>query len=199
MRAPQLRASFDSSELVCDNFAGGGGASRGIELALGRSPDIAINHDADAIRMHTLNHPETRHYQEDIWKVDPREACGSRPVGLAWFSPDCFRAGTLVLTSLGMKAIETVSVGEMVLTHRGRWRRVVDTVSKEAATVSVRGHGHFALVTTPKHQFYSKRITTRYPGRRDADGRREKPKRELMENPYWPEARELGEIGRAHV
>jgi len=89
-RPPQIRASFGfSGELVVDNFAGGGGASTGIEAAIGRPVDIAINHDADAIAMHAVNHPRTKHYQEDIWAVDPREACGKRPVGLAWFSPDC--------------------------------------------------------------------------------------------------------------
>lgn len=76
-------------ELVVDNFAGGGGASTGIERALGRSPDIAINHSPEAIAMHTLNHPDTKHYCEDVWKVDPHEATQGRPVGLAWFSPDC--------------------------------------------------------------------------------------------------------------
>jgi DNA (cytosine-5)-methyltransferase 1 len=89
VRQPTLRAAFGSDELIIDSFAGGGGASHGIQLALGRSPDIAINHDATAIRMHELNHPETRHFRENIWRVDPREACGSRPIGLAWFSPDC--------------------------------------------------------------------------------------------------------------
>ena len=76
-------------ELILDSFCGGGGASTGIEWALGRSPDIAINHSAEAIAMHALNHPATRHYCEDVWQVDPREATGGRPVGLAWFSPDC--------------------------------------------------------------------------------------------------------------
>lgn len=76
-------------ELVIDSFAGGGGVSCGIREATGSSPDVAINHDADAISMHTANHPETRHYQEDVWQVDPREATGGRPVGLAWWSPDC--------------------------------------------------------------------------------------------------------------
>lgn len=76
-------------ELVVDNFAGGGGASTGMEMALGRSVDIAINHDPDAIAMHRMNHPSTRHYCENVWEVDPVEACGGRPVGLAWFSPDC--------------------------------------------------------------------------------------------------------------
>lgn len=75
--------------MIVDNFAGGGGASLGIEMALGRSPDIAINHDPEAIAMHKTNHPRTRHFCEDVFKVDPREACGGRRVGLAWFSPDC--------------------------------------------------------------------------------------------------------------
>ena len=77
------------NEIVVDNFAGGGGASTGIEIAIGRSVDIAINHDPAAIAMHRANHPTTEHYTEDVWKVDPVEACASRPVALAWFSPDC--------------------------------------------------------------------------------------------------------------
>lgn len=76
-------------ELVVDNFAGGGGASTGIEMAIGRSVDIAINHDPDAIAMHRENHPNTKHYCEDVWEVDPVEACNGNPVALAWFSPDC--------------------------------------------------------------------------------------------------------------
>ncbi len=76
-------------ELIVDNFAGGGGASTGIEMATGYSVDIAINHDPEAIRMHKANHPNTKHYCEDVWQVDPAEACNGHPVGLAWFSPDC--------------------------------------------------------------------------------------------------------------
>jgi DNA (cytosine-5)-methyltransferase 1 len=87
-RPPIIRARFEG-ELVVDNFAGGGGASTGIEAALGRPVDIAINHDPRAIAMHRANHPETKHFQEDIWSVDPKVATGGRPVGLAWFSPDC--------------------------------------------------------------------------------------------------------------
>jgi DNA (cytosine-5)-methyltransferase 1 len=75
--------------LIVDSFAGGGGASTGIEMALGRSPDIAINHDAEAIAMHTANHSSTRHYIEDVWNVDPREATGGKAVDLLWLSPDC--------------------------------------------------------------------------------------------------------------
>lgn len=78
-----------NGELIVDNFAGGGGASTGIELATGISVDIAINHDLEAIRMHKANHPNTKHYCEDVWQVDPVEVCKGHPVGLAWFSPDC--------------------------------------------------------------------------------------------------------------
>lgn len=78
-----------NGELVVDNFAGGGGASTGIELATGYSVDIAINHDPETIRMHKVNHPNTEHYCENVWAVDPVKACNGHPVGLAWFSPDC--------------------------------------------------------------------------------------------------------------
>lgn len=76
-------------ELIVDNFAGGGGASTGIELATGKSVDIAINHDPEAIKMHKANHPGTKHYCESVWDVDPVEVCAGRSVALAWFSPDC--------------------------------------------------------------------------------------------------------------
>lgn len=78
-----------NGELIVDNFAGGGGASTGIELATGYSVDIAINHDPEAIKMHKANHPNTKHYCENVWTVDPAKACTGHPVALAWFSPDC--------------------------------------------------------------------------------------------------------------
>ena len=76
-------------EIIVDNFAGGGGASTGIELAAGRPVAIAINHDPDAILLHRTNHPYTEHLQASVWDVDPVAVCRGRPVGLAWFSPDC--------------------------------------------------------------------------------------------------------------
>ncbi len=76
-------------ELIVDNFAGGGGASTGIELATGRPVDIAINHDPDAITMHCANHPHTKHYCESVWDANPAEICKGQPVGLMWLSPDC--------------------------------------------------------------------------------------------------------------
>ena len=78
-----------NGELIVDNFAGGGGASTGIEMATGISVDIAINHDPEAIKMHKANHPGTKHYCESVWNVDPIKACKGYPVALAWFSPDC--------------------------------------------------------------------------------------------------------------
>lgn len=80
---------FNTGEIIIDNFAGGGGASTGIELAIGRSVDVAINHDPAAIAMHAVNHPTTKHYCESVWDVDPRKATDGRPVGLCWLSPDC--------------------------------------------------------------------------------------------------------------
>lgn len=76
-------------ELIVDNFAGGGGASTGIEMATGRSVDIAINHDENAVAMHRTNHPDTLHYCENVFDVDPVAATGGKAVGFAWFSPDC--------------------------------------------------------------------------------------------------------------
>ncbi|MFT2503100.1 DNA cytosine methyltransferase, partial [Klebsiella pneumoniae] len=76
-------------EIIVDNFAGGGGASTGIEMAIGRSVDIAINHDENAVAMHRTNHPDTLHYCESVFDVSPGAATSGKPVGLTWFSPDC--------------------------------------------------------------------------------------------------------------
>lgn len=84
-----MKERMINGELIVDNFAGGGGASTGIEMATGYSVDIAINHDPEAIRMHQTNHPSTKHYCESVWDVDPVKVCKGHPVALAWFSPDC--------------------------------------------------------------------------------------------------------------
>ena len=78
-----------AGEMVVDLFAGGGGASTGIELAIGRHVDVAINHDPEAISLHEANHPQTRHFVSDVFEVDPLAVCGDQPVGLLWASPDC--------------------------------------------------------------------------------------------------------------
>jgi len=77
------------SELIVDSFAGGGGASTGIEAALGTRVDVAIDHDPEALTMHARNHPRSAHYCEDVWAVDPEDVCRGKPVGLMWLSPDC--------------------------------------------------------------------------------------------------------------
>ena len=86
---PPPRHSAYSAPLIVDSFAGGGGASTGILMALGRSPDIAINHSAAALALHEANHPETFHISQNIYHVDPLDHIGGEHVGLAWFSPDC--------------------------------------------------------------------------------------------------------------
>ncbi len=77
------------SGLIIDNFAGGGGASLGLRRALGRDPDIAINHDTDAIEMHAMNHPNTHHLCESVWQVEPEQVTQGMPVDVMWASPDC--------------------------------------------------------------------------------------------------------------
>ena len=88
MLTPQFVLAL-SAKLVVDLFAGGGGASTGIEQAIGRHVDIAVNHDADAIGMHEINHPQTKHYRADVWEVDPVLVTAGLPVGLLHASPDC--------------------------------------------------------------------------------------------------------------
>ena len=78
-----------NNDLIVDLFAGGGGASTGIELATGRYVDIAVNHDPQAVAMHETNHPQTRHFCEDVFEVDPIAVTKGKPVGLLWASPDC--------------------------------------------------------------------------------------------------------------
>jgi DNA (cytosine-5)-methyltransferase 1 len=90
MKRDAISLSLDlGSEKLVDNFAGGGGASTGIEMAFGRAVDVAINHDGEALAMHTANHPTTRHYREDVFDIHPGFVTGEQPIGLAWFSPDC--------------------------------------------------------------------------------------------------------------
>lgn len=87
---PEISRPFSAGrEIIIDSFAGGGGASTGIEMALGRSPDVAINHDPEAVALHAANHPDTRHFCKSVYAVDPADVAAGRPVGLLWASPDC--------------------------------------------------------------------------------------------------------------
>ena len=143
-------------ELIIDNFAGGGGTSTGLEQAFGRPVDIAINHDPEALAMHAINHPHTQHLCESVWNVDPIEVTKNQPVGLVWLSPDCFPAGTLVMTDKGYRAIESIRVGDQVLTHKLRWRAVTECSSTVRPLIEIRGHGHPGLRVSPEHPFYTR-------------------------------------------
>jgi DNA (cytosine-5)-methyltransferase 1 len=92
-RAPKIRIKLPQldlgHELIIDNFAGGGGTSTGLEAAFGRPVDIAINHDPEALAMHAINHPHTKHLCESVWDVDPIKVTNNQPVALVWLSPDC--------------------------------------------------------------------------------------------------------------
>lgn len=160
IHAPRQLGLFQ--ELIVDSFAGGGGASTGIEWALGKPVDIAINHDAEAIAMHSVNHPLTKHFCESVWDVNPKEATGGRPVGLAWFSPDCFPAGTQILTTTGYRAIEDLRVGDLVLTHKSRWRPVTEVSSTHKALKRISGHGHPGLLVSEEHPFYTRTKSRRW-------------------------------------
>ena len=125
-------------ELVVDSFAGGGGASTGIEVAINRPVDIAINHSPEAIAMHKANHPETRHFCENIWEVDPVEACAGRPVGLAWFSPDCRHFSRAKGTTPVKKEIRGLAwvvirwaetVRPRIILRTSRWRSAAATTA----------------------------------------------------------------------
>lgn len=171
--------------LVIDSFAGGGGASEGIRAAIGRDPDYALNHDGLALAMHRINHPGTHHIEEDVWNVDARALCAGRRVGLLWMSPDCFPAGTLVLTDRGYRAIETLSVGDRVLTHQGRWRAVTETSRAVRPLLSLRGHGHPDFRVSPEHPIYARRRDLRW----DNGIRRDLP---AYGKPEWAPASTLG-------
>lgn len=85
----EVNYSLFGEELLIDNFAGAGGASIGIEDGLGRTIDLAINHNPLALKVHKANHPRTDHAEADVWDVSPQKAANGQPVGLCWFSPDC--------------------------------------------------------------------------------------------------------------
>lgn len=148
-----------SDLIIVDLFAGAGGASTGYEQALGVDISVAVNHSPDAIEAHTLNHPGTRHYLTDVFEVDPLEATQGRPVDLLHASPDCFPAGTLVLTRQGYRPIEELLEGDEVYTHQNRWRPVTRTYVTERSLVEVRGYGHPGLAVSPEHPFYVRQRT----------------------------------------
>lgn len=151
---PHLAAD---AEVDVDLFAGGGGASTGYEQAMGKSPDVAINHDMEALAMHMANHPKTIHYCQNIINVHPLTATGGRLVRDLWASPDCFPAGTVILTSTGYKPIEDVCCGDEVLTHKLRWKRVTATMSWQKELLKIVGRGHPCMLVSAEHPFYARK------------------------------------------
>lgn len=114
------------NQLIVDLFAGGGGASVAMEQAWGRSPDIAVNHSDDALSMHRMNHPQTRHFIADVYEVNPRGAAQGRQVGWLHLSPDC--------THFSQAAGRERSIFSEK-THRNsaceRWREMAGNVKKK--------------------------------------------------------------------
>lgn len=150
-----------------DLFCGAGGTSTGLTQAAGvcgaRLDLTAVNHWDRAIETHAANHPEARHLCHDLDDVNPTKAIG-RKLDLLIASPECFPAGTLILTANGYRNIESVAVGDYVLTHRNRWRQVTSIMTDVKDTVVVSGQGHYGLETTAEHPFYVRERGSSWPG-----------------------------------
>ena len=136
---------------LTDIFAGAGGSSSGAAAVPGVEVRIAANHWQLAVNVHADNHQQTEHACVDLHMEDPRNFPRT---DILWASPECFAAGHLVTTAHGQVPIEDVVVGDLVLTHMGRWRAVVRTQSRTASTVIVKGQGHAGIETTSAHRFW---------------------------------------------
>jgi site-specific DNA-cytosine methylase len=168
---------------VSDFFCGAGGSSTGA-VAAGAEVRVAVNHWDRAIETHNTNHPNTDHYLDDIQATHPSRY---PKTDILWMSPECFAAGTLILTEQGLVAIEDVRVGDLVLTHRGRWMPVVSTMRRVKDTIIVSGQGHYGIETTADHPFYARQQTRQWDNaKRDYD-------RRVYSDPTWVNAATLTE------
>lgn len=168
---------------ITDQFCGAGGSSIGATLA-GGEVRLALNHWKLAVQTHNTNFPNTDHDCADMSATDPRRYPSTR---ILITSPECFPAGSLVLTRAGFVPIENISIGDLVLTHKNRWMRVVRTQSKQAEeTVIVSGQGHtHGIEATPNHKFYARRQGQKWDNlKRDYD-------RRVFGEPDWVRADEL--------
>lgn len=186
-----------------DFFAGAGGSSSGLRGIPGSWVRLAVNHWDLAIETHQYNHQETDHDQASLARTDPSRYPST---DLAWFSPECFPAGTTILTRRGVLPIEQVMVGDEVFTHKLRWRPVTNVMSKRSDTVVVSGYGHSRLETTAEHPFYVRDSKPSYATRRGV-GRNGKAYRvprqygeagwvkagDLRKNHYWSSPTEFGD------
>lgn len=139
---------------VTDIFAGAGGSSSGAAAVPGVHVEIAANHWQLAVDVHQENHQQTEHACVDLHMEDPRNFPRT---DVLWASPECFTAGHLVMTRRGQVPIELVEVGDVVLTHRNRWRPVVRVQARMSKNVvTVKGQGHPGITTTASHRFWAK-------------------------------------------
>lgn len=167
-RASRLSGLFEPATVVL--FAGLGGACIGIEQAYVRGGykdkyiDLAVNHWETAVRVHELNHPMTQHLHADVLEVDPNSVLLGRKIAYLHASPDCFPAGTMILTESGCKPIESVNVGELVLTHEGRWRPVTAVMTSQKPTIVIRGQGHYGIEVSREHPFFCRPSELRWDG-----------------------------------
>ena len=149
---------------LTDLFCGAGGSSTGAIAVPGVNVRIAANHWDIAIAIHNANHPETDHAAVDLHQENPRFFPRT---DILWASPECFTAGHLVTTAHGQVPIEDITVGDMVLTHKGQWRRVTRTQQRQAQTVIVKGQGHPGIETTATHKFWLRDSHLAWKGRKD--------------------------------
>ncbi|HCL4121578.1 TPA: DNA cytosine methyltransferase [Pseudomonas aeruginosa] len=122
--------------IIVDLFAGGGGASTGLEMGLGRQVALAINHNPAAISMHTANHPHAVHYQTDVWGVDPLEATDGKLVAWLHASPDCRHHSQAAGGQPRKKEIRDLSwvvikwVGKLRRKRKGPWVLSLENVKQ---------------------------------------------------------------------
>ena len=151
---------------AADLFCGAGGSSTGLSQAcaeLGVKLNlIAVNHWNIAIETHSKNHPEAEHLCSSLDNVDPRKLVPSGRLNLLVASPECFPAGTLILAERGLIPIEEIRIGDLVLTHKGRWREVKDIGSRSADTIILNGQGHSCLEVTREHPLYVRRQISKW-------------------------------------
>jgi DNA (cytosine-5)-methyltransferase 1 len=165
-----------------DGLAGAGGSTGGIHQVPGQHVQMAINHWPLAVETHNHNFPLTDHDVANIARPDPRRYPRT---DLAWFSPECFPAGTTVLTARGVIPIEQVRVGDLVLTHRLRWQPVTAVMRKTAPTIKVTGYGHPGIEVTADHPFYVRTAAREWNNDRRAYGR------VVRDHPAWVRAGDL--------
>ena len=182
-RGFKLRA--DGKIRAEDHFCGAGGTTTGVLSVEGWMVVHAANHDPTSILTHSTNYPMVEHSCADIPTMNP---AGCPEADVLFTSPECFPAGTLILTARGLVAVEDVAVGDQVLTHMGRWRPVTDTMCSVGDTVLVRGHGHPGIECTAGHPFWTRQATQECVARQWV--------RRVLE-PQWTAAADLSPFGKA--